>query len=322
VALARLLRHQSATRVFAEFLAVSLVGGIGLTVDKTSITLFLFPEIAALSYDVFTRPRGKWASQPIRLVTTPTIAAILGVLITRHWEYSALAATVIALLSLLVIKLLRSNIGAAISAGVLPLALGVTSWGYPAAILAGLVGLAIALTLWKRLDFHCYLIEGGEEKRSTRTAEDPPRDRFEIFALTGFVFTLGVVAQATGLRFLLFPPLIVVAYELFGHPDRSGWTSQPVLFPLVCFLTACLGWLASTGFHTVFWGATITMLCSIAILRIFKVHMPPALAVGLIPFVIVHPTFWYPISVFLGAAALIASATAYNSFRRMSQVTV
>jgi hypothetical protein len=308
------------TRLFAEFLAVAFVGGVGLTVDTTGISLILFPEIAALAYDVFTRPRGKWASQPIRLIATPTITAILGVMITRHWEYSALAVTVVALLSLFAIKLLRSNIGAAISAGVLPMALGVMSWGYPAAILAGLAVLAIALTLWKRLDPDRYLSEGSKESRIVETAETPPRDRFWIFALTAFVFALGVMAQATGLRFLLFPPLIVVAYELFGHPDLPGWMSRPVLFPLVCFLTASVGLLLSTGIHTEFLGVTVTMLCSITILRMFKVHMPPALAVGLIPFVIVHPTFWYPVSVFLGATALIASTRAYSFITHRSAI--
>jgi hypothetical protein len=62
------------------------------------------------------------------------------------------------------------------------------------------------------------------------------------------------------------------------------------------------------------------MLCSIAILRMFKVHMPPALAVGLIPFVIGHPTFWYPISVFLGAAALIAFTRAYSLITHRSVI--
>ena len=300
------------TRLFAEFLAVTFAAGIGLAVDTTGISLILFPEIAALAYDVFTRPRGKWASQPIRLIATPTITAILGVIITRHFEYSALSVTVVALLSLFAINLLRSNIGASISAGVLPMTLGVTSWGYPAAILAGLVVLAIALTLWKHLGPHRYLSETSKESRIIETAETPPKERSWIFALTAFVFAFAAVAQITGLRFLLFPPLIVVAYELFGHPDLPGWMSRPLLFPLVCFLTASVGLLCSTAFHTEFLGVTVTMLCSIAILRMFKVHMPPALAVGLIPFVIAHPTIWYPISVSFGAAALIASTKVYR----------
>jgi hypothetical protein len=46
------------------------------------------------------------------------------------------------------------------------------------------------------------------------------------------------------------------------------------------------------------------MLGSIAILRAFKVHMPPALAVGLLPFVMAAPNFWYPTSVGIGTVAL------------------
>jgi hypothetical protein len=40
----------------------------------------------------------------------------------------------------------------------------------------------------------------------------------------------------------------------------------------------------------------------------------------LIPFVIVHPTFWYPISVFLGAIALIASTRAYSFITHRSVI--
>lgn len=315
-----LLRRENLAKLFAEFLAVMFSGGIGLAADTTGISLILFPEIAALSFDVFSRPRGKWATQPLRLIITPTITAALGVIVTRHWEYGAIAITAITLLSLVTIKLLRSNIGAAISAGVLPMVLGATSWVYPVAIFSGLVVLAATLTLWKQFDPHIYLSEGKKESQIIDAAETPPKDKFWIFALTGFVLVSGAAAQATDLRFLLFPPLIVVAYELFGHPELPGWMSRPVLFPLVCFLTASVGMFANSTLHVGFLGVSFTMVCSIAILRAFKVHMPPALAVGLIPFVIVHPTFWYPISVSLGASALIASASVYTSIKRRQRV--
>jgi hypothetical protein len=48
----------------------------------------------------------------------------------------------------------------------------------------------------------------------------------------------------------------------------------------------------------------LTVLCSIAIRRAFKVHMPPALAVGLLPFVMTAPNIRYPISVGIGTVAL------------------
>lgn len=316
-----LLRRENLAKLFAEFLAVMFSGGIGLAAGTTGIPLILFPEIGALSFDVFSRPRGKWATQPLRLIITPTITAALGVIVTRHWEYGAIAITAITLLSLVTIKLLRSNIGAAFSAGVLPMVLGVTSWVYPVVIFSDLVVLAATLTLWKQFDPHIYLSEGTKENPIIDATETPPKDKFWIFALTGFVLVSGAAAQATDLRFLLFPPLIVVAYELFGHqPELPGWMSRPVLFPLVCFLTASVGMFANSTLHVGFWGVSFTMVCSIAILRAFKVHMPPALAVGLIPFVIVHPTFWYPISVSLGASALIASASVYTSIKRRQRV--
>jgi hypothetical protein len=37
----------------------------------------------------------------------------------------------------------------------------------------------------------------------------------------------------------------------------------------------------------------LTTFCSIAVLRAFKVHLPPELAVGLLPFVMLAPNFWY-----------------------------
>jgi hypothetical protein len=147
-----LLRRENLAKLFAEFLAAMFSGGIGFAADTTEISLILFPEIAALAFDVFSRPRGKWATQPLRLIITPTITAALGVIVTRHWEYGAIAITAITLLSLVTIKLLRSNIGAAISAGVLPIVLGTTSWVYPVAIFSGLVVLAATLTLWKQFD--------------------------------------------------------------------------------------------------------------------------------------------------------------------------
>ena len=33
----------------------------------------LFPELAALSHDIFTRPRGSWASAPLLLVIAPVV---------------------------------------------------------------------------------------------------------------------------------------------------------------------------------------------------------------------------------------------------------
>jgi hypothetical protein len=311
-------QHRSAARFLAEVLVVSYMGAIGLAAHLTGIYLLLFPELAALSHDVMTRPQGKWASQPGRIVLTPTLTAAAGLFITRHTSYGAISISLIVLASLIIIKVLGSAIGPALSAGALPMVLDERSWMYPAAILLGLTGLVVILWMWQRygprLDTPSRY--SRNDSRVIDELESAPHDRFWVVTLLIFVLLLGVPAQLTGLRFILFPPLIVMAYELFGHPEIPGWMERPALFPLVCVLTACVGVVACHLCRSSAIGIMLTLLCSIAILRAFKVHMPPALAVGLLPFVMAAPNFLYPTSVGIGTVALTVCFYGCGSIRR------
>ena len=289
----------------AELLAVSYLGIVTYAAHLSGIYLLLFPELAALSHDVLTRPRGKWASQPWRMILTPTLAAVAGLFITRHARYGTIAMAVIVLITLFIIKVLKSAIAPALSAGVLPMVLDEKSWMYPLAIFAGLVGLIAVLRIWQRFGRFMDVSGGDDDSKLIDAFEMYPRDRFWAVTLLAFVLVLGVPAQLTGLRFILFPPLIVMAYEIFGHPEVPSWMARPALFPVVCLLTASVGVVMCRSFASNVVGVVLTMLCSIAILRIFKVHMPPALAVGLLPFIIPAPTLWYAVSVGIGTVALM-----------------
>lgn len=313
-------QHTSAARSFAEVLVVSYMGAIALAAHLTGTHLLLFPELAALSHDVMTRPQGKWASQPGRIVLTPTLTAAVGLFTTRHLHYGAIPIALIVLASLFIIKLLRSAIGPALSAGALPIVLGERSWMYPVAIFLGLTCLVAILWMWQR---HGPRLD-TPSRYSTNASwmidelESAPHDRFWVIKLLAFVLLLGVPAQLTGLRFILFPPLIVMAYELFGHPEIPGWMQRPALFPLVCVLTATVGLFACQLCRSIVVGVMLTVLCSIAILRSFKVHMPPALAVGLLPFVMTAPNTRYPISVGIGTVTLTLCFCCRGSLRKIS----
>jgi hypothetical protein len=67
--------------------------------------------------------------------------------------------------------------------------------------------------------------------------------------------------------------------------------------------------------------AALSIGCSIVILHAFKVHLPPALAVGLIPFVISHPSNEFPVAVAAGTALLAASFTAWRRIFHRSRTT-
>jgi hypothetical protein len=299
-------RNRPAARFLAEVLVVSFMGAVALAAHLTGIYLLLFPELAALSHDVMTRPQGKWAGQPGRIVLTPTLTAVAGLFITRHTSYGAISIALIVLASLIIIKLLRSAIGPALSAGTLPMVLNEKSWMYPAAIFIGLAGLVSILWIWQRCrpPFDTPSDYSRNDSRVIDALETAPHDRSWVVTLLTFVLLLGVPAQLTGLRFILFPPLIVMAYELFGHPEIPGWMERPSLFPLVCVLTASVGVVACHLCRSSVVGVMLTVLSSVAVLRASNVHMPPALAVGLLPFVMTAPDIRYPASVGIGTVAL------------------
>ena len=146
---------------------------------------------------------------------------------------------------LLLLAVLKSNIAPAISAGVLPLVLGIKSWLYPLSIALGLVVLVAILLLWRWVYRRKY---PGSLDVSTKNVDDvletPPNTKKWILPFFVFVTVMGLSAMASGLRFILFPPLIVMAYEMFAHPTTCPWARKPVTLPIACCLTSAAGLLA------------------------------------------------------------------------------
>ncbi|EQD29995.1 conserved hypothetical protein, membrane [mine drainage metagenome] len=108
----------------------------------------------------------------------------------------------------------------------------------------------------------------------------------------------------SGWRFILYPPLVVIAYEMFAHADVCPWARKPVLLVLACLLTASsgLGIFLLLGHGPL--AVILSMGVSIALIRFFDLHAPPATAVGLLPFVIDHPDWRFPLAVALGTGLL------------------
>lgn len=288
-----------------EATAVMYVVAVATTAQFSGSRWFLFPALAAISDDVLTRPWGKWASQPGRLVVTPTLGAAIGTLITKQFPYHVLSVLLIVTACLGLLAILRSNIGPAIAAGMLPLVLGITSWLYPVAVMIGLVGVVVLLVPWHR---HYQRKYPDQVEVATSDIDDrleaPPVGNRWILPLYLFLATLACYGTVSGLRLLLVPPLVVIAYEMFANPDSCPWAQKPFTLPLACLLTATAGWLAVTAFGASGIAAGLSMATGIAVLRLLQIHMPPALAIGLLPLVISSAGIKYPICVAIGATAL------------------
>jgi len=82
---------------------------------------------------------------------------------------------------------------------------------------------------------------------------------------------------------VLFPPLAVIAFQMFAHAKVCPWALRPAIMPLACTLTATIGvlsvYLLGIGAASV----VLSVLASVAVIRLLRLHMPPALAVALLP---------------------------------------
>jgi len=269
----------------------------------------LFPELGALAWVIFTDPKGPWAMSPRLLMLTPFLAALLGVAITRSLPYSPLSLGLDVVGCLLIIRGLRSPIVPAISAGVLPLALGIHGWAYPISILVGTGGLAL-LSQWRARRL------APAPTVSAPTALDRIESSFAMTPTVPLRRWAGALAVflALGLVFVkvwdsplvLFPPLLVIAYDMLALPDHSPWLGRGGVMMVVGTGAAWAGYGLVAAFGVVPWAAFLAVLITLGLLRLARLTCPPCLGLALLPFVITHPNGAYPWQALTGMACLVA----------------
>jgi hypothetical protein len=293
-------------RLIGELIALIYIAAIAEIAYATGAFYVLFPELGALSHDVFTRPRGTWASAPLLLALTPVLTGAIGIFVTRALPYGYVSVLLTVLGAIAVLLMLKSPIAPAISAGLLPLVLGVKSWWYPPGILLGTALLAGLSIPWKRVSItYNWLTPFSPAEIIDEAVEQLPFGRYWLIALMGTVMVAMFFVKLTGLRFILFPPLVVIGFEMFGHPAICPWAKKPLLLPAACFVAAAGGLLFYKLLGAGPASAACAMVWGIMALRVFDLHVPPALAVALLPQVIDSPTIAYPFSV--GAGTLMMS---------------
>jgi hypothetical protein len=299
----------------ADGATVAYIGALSLSAQLAGASYILFPELGALANDILRRPRGTWARAPVLLVVTPLLTGALGALVAQRLPYGFASVLLTIGGSLLIIKLLRSPIAPAISAGLLPLSLGLKTWWYPPSLLVGLGALAV--------------IAGVRLARSPASsagpgARDAVDDALEAapsdYSWVPFFFVFLIAALAlvfvTGWRFLLYPPLVVIGFEMFAHAEICPWADRPLALPLACTLSALTGLVCVLLFGAGPLGAACSVIAAIGLLRVFDLHVPPALAVGLLPMVIAQPTFRYPAAVGIGTVLLVGFFLAWRFLRQ------
>ena len=209
----------------ATALYLALITALART---TGLSFLLFPELGALASVVFADPGGRWARAPVLLAITPVLTALLGVLITRLLPYGPLAVVLDLGICLLVIRALRSPIMPAISAGILPLALGITSWMYPLAILAGTGGLALLVVLRASLAPSIPTAPILTPAPPVAVPLPGPNRLAWFWPLAAFLAGALVLVQLLGSHLVLYPPLLVIAWDMLADRDHCPWLGRPL----------------------------------------------------------------------------------------------
>jgi hypothetical protein len=299
----------------AEPATALYIGLIALIAQTSGVFYVLFPELGALSHDVLKRPHGVWARAPLMLLVTPLLTAIAGTLIVRHLPYGFPAVLLDVGASVLVIAVLRSPIAPAISAGLMPLALDIRSRWYPPSILIGTGLLAGLSLLWRRIGFPVPV--GGARHPDDDVVEQPPSDYSWVPFFVLFLLLACAASERTGLRLVLFPPLVVIGFEMFSHPSHCPWADRPLALLAACGSTAAVGVLCVTELGAGPIGAMVSILAGVGILRLLDLHVPPALAVALLPFILTRPGWTFPVAVLAGTLLQVVTFATWRMLVRL-----
>ncbi|MFM0334355.1 HPP family protein [Paraburkholderia strydomiana] len=289
-------------------LSIVLLAAVAKAALVTGAFYVLFPELAALSYDVFTRPSGAWARSPVMLATTPALTAAMGTAVTQVMTYGLWSVAITIAGAILIIGLLRSPIMPSISAAFLPLVFGITSWWYPLSIAAVMTLLALVSTIYGRVlasDGHRH----APSPAAVVQADDiGPAAGFRTWTpVLGFIACLLLayaLATVTGLRLVLFPPFVMIAFEIFIHGDFRPWAKRPLTLPPVCAITAGVGLAMVLAFGPGPLSVAISLAAGVLTLRALRLHFPPALAVSLLPQIMTHADWRFVLAVALGTSTL------------------
>lgn len=265
----------------------------------------LFPETCAILCGAWMQPRQAWNVDRPRMFVLMTSGAVAGVLINLAipgpvWGRAVLGYAFAAL----AMCLLGADMTPMLSAVILPVLLGTTSWLYPLAVAAIVALIEMGQVLLERA--------GLREPISYQTLREPPIKALRTWGMRLAVFALlSAPAYFSGNPFFAVPPLLV-AYTELTRPDMTlrmrplrGWASLA--------LAAAIGSMGRNAVETL--GVPLPLaagVCFVLLVLVWNclhVWLPPAGAALLLAFVVPYRgPITYALEVAAGAAVWVAVA--------------
>ena len=273
-------RQPISTRLTRYGAALALIVAMVFAAEYCQEKEFIFPEILALAIGFWVTPRPFWHTSRLNIFLTPTLAAVCGVVLMRYSHLPLAAMIVAAYIAVaLLLVAVHSRLAPAISAAILPLLIGTTSWNYPLAVgvLTGIVALGSFAT-------HRLSTEKPAEASFSR------RDELIFWGkILPVIIVYAIMITSCDVRFMMAPPLIVMFSEAV-RPDNP-LARQPLKPFLLVALAAICGVVALLFLKGMLlwpgWVCAALVSCIVfAAYELTGMPLPPAAALGLLPLLV------------------------------------
>jgi hypothetical protein len=291
---------------FRQFLVVLYIVLMTGMAELFSQRAMIFPEVSCLVIGLWLMDKRMWKIKDWQMPVIITLAAVLGVLISR---ISGLTLTVkmetAFLLTAALILVFRTSMVPTVSSSMLPVLLDIHTWVYPVTVFF-LVTILAAGHLWKQRHL------GADKEMMAMSQAAPPSLKQNInhwLVLALLLLPALLLADMAHAKLIAIPPLVVTMIE-FSKPTFpmrahavTAWTLTAWAAILGTFsegfLHQCIGLPSNVG-------ALLTTIGMLAVYQYTKKYFLPAIAVALVPMIIpASAVSLYPLYVIPAAAYFI-----------------
>lgn len=285
---------------------IMVVAAMVLAAELLNEKEIIFPEITALAVGTLVAPKRAWQVSRTRMVALIAVCAVGGVLIVRYiplplWARLTLAFALCQLLYIFS----RTTFAPMISAMVLPVQLGTTSWVYPLSAVA-MTGIIVLMQFcFEKWDM-C------KEEPFTPLPLPGKRDGLDVLLRIGLAGVLIVVAVITGWQLCIAPPLLVAFTEFTRRSCKTR--KAPIRAVLLISLCATAGALCRWGICTALslpltLAAVLATAAALLIMKGMNLYLPPAGALAILPMLLPQESVaLFPLQVTIGASVLMGLA--------------
>lgn len=292
---------RNAKKLMTAILIALMVGASEVFHDHEII----FPEIAAIAAGCLVAPRMVWKTDPVRILITIMICAMLGMGIVRYMPLPVFYEMVIAyLIGQAVLLTSQTTFAPMISAIVLPVMLQSRSINY---LYSALVFTSLILAVYVFRNKHINKPSYQLMWTKTNVLAMVKRTLFALFGIT--------LAFVSDVRFAVAPPLLV-AFTEFTNPAGKA-RKRPLQSILLIFACACIGAYFRYALSVMlplplFVPAALTSMLFIFLMDKMKLYLPPAGAISILAMLIPeNAVLLYPLQAGLGISMMMVISLAF-----------